>query len=299
MANLYTLEDPNTLAIGSNVTPLAVAVSTEAAASVKVTIQTPSAGAGVILNIYQSGLFWMQLDIPAGSFSVSATSAQIAAAGDIQAGDIFRVDLIQVGTTTPGAVLLVSIVGSGSSSTPSTGTSAASASVENVNWPLNQTPMVNGQALNLSQQWFLFFNSLVTALQTIATELDAANAVIATSQNPLYSLTDPGTLAIQMNALGTVAATMTVLPTTVRIDVEQAPIGSAIVVNLYQNGYLWIQLTILAGATSGIATVNQLAAAGQIQLGAAFTGNIIQVGSSIVNGVQEGFPGAFLTATIQ
>ena len=102
-----TLQVDGTLAIGSNMAPIAALSADSTANGVAVYLKTAPTGAGLTLNIKLGGALWMALTVPAGNTTVVATTAQLAAAGQLTANTSITLDITAVGTTVPGSDLSV------------------------------------------------------------------------------------------------------------------------------------------------------------------------------------------------
>lgn len=106
---VYGLNLTGTLAIQSDCCPRRFITQTQAVALVQVELKTAPTGHTVVVAIYQNSTLWMTLTIAISTTSIAATSAQLAAASPITAGNYWRVDLTAVGTTIPGADLAITI----------------------------------------------------------------------------------------------------------------------------------------------------------------------------------------------
>jgi hypothetical protein len=91
-----------TLAIGSDLAPWVFLANSQTATAVTVMVKHPPTGSALTCVIYVNGVSWMTLTVPNGASSVTATSAQIAAATAIAAGLPIRLDITATGSTYPG-----------------------------------------------------------------------------------------------------------------------------------------------------------------------------------------------------
>jgi len=104
-----TLQVGGTLAIGSNLAPVVALNADRQPQSVSVHLKTAPTGAALTCQINLGGTLWMTLTVPAGATSVSATSGQLSAAGQLTSGSLITLDVTATGTTFPGSDLSVFI----------------------------------------------------------------------------------------------------------------------------------------------------------------------------------------------
>jgi hypothetical protein len=93
------------LAVDTDLAPWVFLPATQPASAVQVQVKNAPLGASLTCQILVAGVTWMTLTIPAGSTSVSATAAQMAAAAPITAGSPIRLDITSAGLTYPGSDL--------------------------------------------------------------------------------------------------------------------------------------------------------------------------------------------------
>jgi hypothetical protein len=103
------LNIPWTLAIHSDAAPIAFFNSTTKLSGVTAAVKQAPIGANLVISLHTPAAELMTLMIPAGSTTVSASAAQIAAAPLIGAGIYIMIDLTSVGTIFPGSDLTVSL----------------------------------------------------------------------------------------------------------------------------------------------------------------------------------------------
>ena len=103
----FTLQADGTLAVESDAAPAFYLNQPFVPAAVKAYVKNYPAGAGLTFTLNYGSTTWMTLTIAAGTGSVVATSAQIAAAGTIPANQNVRLAITGVGTTSPGSDLSV------------------------------------------------------------------------------------------------------------------------------------------------------------------------------------------------
>jgi hypothetical protein len=95
---------PGTLAIGSDLGPIAAMPTTSTPANITVQLKQAPAGAALVVVVYVNGVVYATITVPAG-----ATSASVATSTQIMAGQLIRVDVTAVGTTYPGSDMTVFI----------------------------------------------------------------------------------------------------------------------------------------------------------------------------------------------
>ena len=106
---VYRLSLNGTIGIASDVCPWEFILTTVTPSICRVDVKNAPTGANAVFVIYQGTTLWLTLTMVAGTTSIVATSAQLAAAGAITSGLYFRVDITAVGTTFPGSFLTVTI----------------------------------------------------------------------------------------------------------------------------------------------------------------------------------------------
>lgn len=106
---IYTLSASGTLAIQSDIAPITIAAATVAPTKVQVNLKQAPLGADLIVVVYQGITPWITVTVPSSTISASASSGDLLAAGNIVSGNLWRVDLTQVGTTFPGSDISVTI----------------------------------------------------------------------------------------------------------------------------------------------------------------------------------------------
>lgn len=106
---VYRLSLNGTFGIASDVCPREFILTTVTPGTARVDVKNAPTGADAVFEIYQNSTLWLTLTMVAGTTSIVATSAQLAAAGAITSGNYWRVDVTQVGTTFPGSYLTVTI----------------------------------------------------------------------------------------------------------------------------------------------------------------------------------------------
>lgn len=144
----------------------------------------------------------------------------------------------------------------------------------------------------LDQQDYVTLAQLEKAIAGVApTTINGQSTVTNLGVPRVYSLFKLGTLAIQSDCCQRSFVTTAFSATAVRLDLKQNPTGDDFIVDLYQNGIIWIaSLTILDGTGTISATALQIAGAAALAVGDYFRADITQVGTT--------FPGADLTITI-
>lgn len=103
----FTLQSDGTLAVQSDAAPAFYLNTPFVPGAVDVYLKTAPTGAALTITLNSGSTTWMTLTIPAGSTSVSATPAQIAAAGTIPANTNVSLSIMAVGTIFPGSDLSV------------------------------------------------------------------------------------------------------------------------------------------------------------------------------------------------
>lgn len=110
---IYTLSKEGTLAIQNDSTPRLYIVEDKTPevgiSFVNVRVTIAPVGNVVTVIIKQNTTTWMTLTILAGTSSINATNAQIAAADNFVLGNYVRVDITVVGSTVPGSNLIITI----------------------------------------------------------------------------------------------------------------------------------------------------------------------------------------------
>lgn len=106
---IYSLSALGTLAIQSNIAPIAITMASVTPSSVRFDVKSAPTGAGLIASLYQAGVLWLTLTIPDGLTTIAASGGQLVSAGAIVAGRIWRLDITQVGSTFPGADITATI----------------------------------------------------------------------------------------------------------------------------------------------------------------------------------------------
>jgi len=96
-------------AIGSDLAPVLTLHSTSRAVAVRAEVKQAPTGADLTCRVNIGVDAWMTLVIPDGQTVVEATSVQIDAAVDLTADTRIKLDILTVGTTTPGQDLTVTI----------------------------------------------------------------------------------------------------------------------------------------------------------------------------------------------
>lgn len=95
---------PGTLAIGSNLGPIAALPATCTPSSVSVALKTAPLGSSLVVVVYVNGVIWQTVTVAA-----SATTGSTANTTQITAGQLIRVDITAVGSTYPGGDITVFI----------------------------------------------------------------------------------------------------------------------------------------------------------------------------------------------
>jgi hypothetical protein len=95
---------PGTLAIGSDLGPIAAMPQTSTPSNITVQLKRAPTGAALVVVVYVNGVVYATITVPAG-----ATSASVATSTQIVAGQLIRVDITAVGTTYPGSDMTVFI----------------------------------------------------------------------------------------------------------------------------------------------------------------------------------------------
>jgi len=96
-----------TLGVGSDLTPRLRFPLDIKPTGVRAEVKQAPVGDSIVLKILSNETPWMQLSIPDGQTSVSAAPQEVEDARPIPAGNNIRLDVVQVGTTFPGADLVV------------------------------------------------------------------------------------------------------------------------------------------------------------------------------------------------
>ena len=92
-----TLTVDGTLGIASNQSPIMSLSSSATPSAVRVFLKQAPLGASLILNLLQGGNLWMTLTVPAGATGVDATTAQLAAAGQLFGNTQITLDVVGAG----------------------------------------------------------------------------------------------------------------------------------------------------------------------------------------------------------
>jgi hypothetical protein len=95
---------PGTLAIGSDLGPIAAMPQTSTPSNITVQLKRAPTGAALVVVVYVNGVVYATITVPAG-----ATSASVTTSTQIVAGQPIRVDITAVGTTYPGSDMTVFI----------------------------------------------------------------------------------------------------------------------------------------------------------------------------------------------
>lgn len=106
----YSLIVPNIISnkVGASTTQFIRASGT--ASVVRFDLNEYSLGNDIVGSIYAGSVLWAAFDIPEGQTSLVFTPMQLAALAALNVGDLFRLDITQVGGTFPGSGLVATIV---------------------------------------------------------------------------------------------------------------------------------------------------------------------------------------------
>lgn len=109
VVGVYELEVDGVLAIGSDLAASELIIATKRATLVNAKLKDGPVGADLIVKLYQNAVLWATATIPAGSDSVTLTNVQLGTLTTLLKNSYWRLDITQVGTTTPGSDLSVTI----------------------------------------------------------------------------------------------------------------------------------------------------------------------------------------------
>jgi len=98
---VITLHVDGTLAIGSEMAPIAALLSSRRPTAVSAFVTEPSVGDDIVISITADGVEWLELTITEGDVSVSAAAADIVSAGALPANKPIGLDITGVGIGTP------------------------------------------------------------------------------------------------------------------------------------------------------------------------------------------------------